>query len=194
MPPSGGYVPTAYRLAFASNIYLDQANSLRGRIATILERTDFGSLTIMFSSEGGNTDQSLALYYYLRSLPVPIRMHAVGHVGSASVPVFLAGHRRTIAPYARFFFHEYDWVFDGRQTLRRIDEAAQRLRSDIETAREIITTRTTSLPPVLLQALDGVTGPVIVTPEEAKTFGIVDEICELGQQDDQGMPVAVWTV
>jgi len=82
---------TEYRLTFASYVDLKEANNLRSRIATILERPDFGALTILFSSEGGSTDQSLSLFNFITDLRISIHMHAVGHVGSASVPVFLAG-------------------------------------------------------------------------------------------------------
>ena len=182
-----------YRLSFASDVYLDQANHLRNRIAAIiLERQDFGSLTVLFSSEGGSTDQSLALYNFIVGLPVPVHMHAIGHVGSASVPVFLGGQRRTAASLTRFFFHEYDWGFTGRQTLRRIDEAVKRLRSDIEMAREIIKARAKASPDVL-DALDGTTAPAILNSEQAKSLGFIDEVCELQQPSADGMPIAVWT-
>ena len=139
-------VKIEYRLVFGSGINLETANNLRSRICQILERPDFGSLVIMFSSEGGSTDQSLALFNFISQLPVSVRMHAVGHVGSAAIPVFLAGTRRTSSLLARFFFHEYDWGFDTRQTLNRIEEAATRLRSDVDLSREIIKTRTQVLP------------------------------------------------
>jgi ATP-dependent protease ClpP protease subunit len=83
-----------YRLAFNGFIYEVSANALRHRIASILERNDCETLTILFSSEGGSTDQGLALYNFIRSLPRAISMHAVGHVGSIGVPVFLAGRGR----------------------------------------------------------------------------------------------------
>ena len=88
-----------YRLVFGGNLHLAEANNLRARICQILDRSDFGSLVIMFSSEGGGTDQSLALFNFISQLPVPVRMHAVGHVGSAAVPVFLSV-RRTLARLA----------------------------------------------------------------------------------------------
>lgn len=182
-----------YRLAFASNINIDTANNLRGRIATILEKPDFGALTILFSSEGGSTDQSLALYNYLSSLPVPIRMHAMGHVGSASVPVFLSCDNRSCATNARFFFHEYDWGFDGRQTLKRINEAVKRLTSDIELARKIIQTRTKADTDIF-QALDGTSAPKILMPEEAKALGFINNILDLGKTGSNSMPIAVWNV
>ena len=142
-----------YRLAFGSGIDGDTANHLRARICQILERPDFGSLVIPFASDGGSTDQSLALFNFISQLPVPVGMHAVGHVGSAAIPVFLAGSRRTSSRLARFFFHEYDWAFDGRQTGQRIEEAASRLRSDVGLSREIINARA-RVPREILQALD----------------------------------------
>ena len=181
-----------YRLAFGSDINTGTANNLRGRICQILERSDMGSLVILFSSDGGSTDQSLALFNFINQLPVPIRMHAVGHVGSAAIPIFLAGGKRTSAPRARFFFHEYDWGFNGRQTLNRIDEAIKRLRSDIELAREIIKTRT-QVPAEVLQALDGQAPSTVISPEEAKAFGLVEDVCDLIESGDNGLRVVVWT-
>lgn len=181
-----------YRLVFGSNIHLAEANNLRARICQILERSDFGTLVIMFSSEGGSTDQSLALFNFIRQLPVPVRMHAVGHVGSAAVPVFLAASRRTCAPLARFFFHEYDWGFTGKQTLNRIDEAVTRLRHDIELSREIIKARA-QIPTDILQTLDGQSPSVILSPEKAKEFGLVEDVLNLSKSGASGMKVAVWT-
>jgi ATP-dependent protease ClpP protease subunit len=181
-----------YRLTFASDISLDAANKLRSRIAEILERSDFGALTILFSSEGGSCDQSLALYNYISALPVRVRMHAMGHVGSASVPIFLASKQRSCARHARFFFHEYDWTFEGPQTLRRITEAVERLSNDIEIARDIIKAGTRAGPDVL-NALDGTGAPKVLEPEEAKALGFVDEICDLSDVNSDGMPFVVWT-
>ena len=181
-----------YRLAFGSIINVETANNLRTRICQILERQDFGALVVMFSSDGGSTDQSLELFNFIRQLPVPIGMHAVGHVGSAAIPVFLAGETRTGSPMSRFFLHEYDWTFKGRQTLNRIEEAVQRLRSDIEISRQIIETRT-QVPGNILEALDGRSTPEILSAEQAKTHGFIDEVLELGQHGLDGMNVSVWS-
>lgn len=182
----------AYRLTFATNITVNSANSLRMQIANALLTPDFGSLTVQFASDGGDTDQSCTLYNFIRLLQTPIRMHAIGHVGSAGLPVFLAGHLRTSEPTARFFVHEYHWTFSGRQTLQRIDEAVQRLRGDIEFARQVIE-RHTKATPDLLDALDGTAGAAVLLPEEAKALGFIDEVCELGNTDADGMPIETWT-
>ena len=181
-----------YRLVFGGDINPSETNILRARICQILELPNFGSLVIMFSSSGGSTEQSLALFNFISQLPVPVRMHAVGHVGSASLPVFLAGRRRTSSPIARFFFHEYNWGFAGQQTLGQIAEAVELLRNDIELAREIIKTRTQS-PPELLQTMDGRSPATIVSPEKAKSFGLVEDVSDLSESGENGMRVAVWT-
>ena len=99
---------------------------------------------------------------------------------------------RTSAPFARFFFHEYHWVFNGRQTLNRIDEAVNRLRSDIELSRKIIETRA-QVPAEILQTLDGRSPSTVLSPEEAKAFGLVEEVGDLSESGDGGMRVAVWS-
>ena len=80
-----------YRIAFGININHDSANTLRARIVGALSQANFGSLTILFSSEGGSTDHSLSLFNYISQLPVPVHTHGMGHIGSSAVPVFLAG-------------------------------------------------------------------------------------------------------
>jgi ATP-dependent protease ClpP protease subunit len=180
-----------YRLSFNAEIYLEQCNNLRSRIATILERKDLGRLVLLFASDGGNTDQALSLYNWLRSLPVEIQIHATGHVGSSAFPVFLAGSYRTCSALSRFFIHEYDWGFTARQTLKRMAEAQQRLRSDIDMARQIIKDRT-SVPDEISKALDGEAFPAVVTPDIALKYGIVSKIGDLGQTGKDGIPVAIW--
>jgi len=185
---------TDFRLSFNGSIHEPQANALRTRIAQILERQDCESLCVLFSSEGGGTDQSVSLYNFLRHLPRPIHMHAVGHVGSTAIPVFLGGHQRTCAPTARFFFHVYDWGFEGRQTLGRISEAMVRLESDIAAARTIVGERTRIPPERLGEMYRSDPKPTIYTPEEARKVGIVSDILLLNPGGQPEPNVAVWTV
>lgn len=184
-------VKIEYRLVFASSITLESANQFRMRIAQVLDQPNFGSLVILFSSEGGSTDQSVALYNYIRALPVTVQMHAMGHVGSAANLVFLGASSRSCNIHTRFFFHEYDWGFDARQTLRRISEAVQRLTNDIELARQIIQTNTNAGTDIL-NTLDGTSAPVLLKPKEAKSLNFIDKILDLGQVGTNGLPPVIW--
>ena len=181
-----------YRLAFGEDINTKTANCLRGRMCEILDRSDFGSIVILFSSSGGSAEQSISLFNFISQFPEPVRMHAIGHVGSAAIPVFLAGSNRTCEPIARFFFHEYNWGFSERQTLFRITEAIEQLQSDIDLSRQIIRNRTNNqVSTDLLQALDGTVSPVIITPEEAKEFALVNDVCSIANTGSNEIDVKV---
>lgn len=182
-----------YRLVFNGSIYEPQANALRARIAQVLEREDCETLTILFSSQGG-TDEGLALCNFINSLPRDIHMHAVGHVGSMAIPVFLAGKPRTCAPFCRFFFHAYDWAFDGRQMSDRIAEALQRLDSDIKLSCEIAQKHTRISAERLASLYGRAPQPTIFTPDQAKECGIVEDIVELRPSRESQGNVALWMV
>lgn len=184
---------THYRLSFNGHIHLNQANEFRNRTATILARDDFESLTYLFASEGGSTDQGLSLYNFIRTLPVPVHMHAVGHVGSMAIPVFLAGRKRTCTPYSRFFFHAYDWGFEGRQMSDRIAEALKRLDSDIQLSCEIAARHTIIDPNLLKEIYGRAPTPTIFSATQAKEVGIVEDILELNPKAENQPGVSVWT-
>jgi len=183
-----------YLLAFNGGIYEKQANALRDRIGQILLQADCENLTVLFSSEGGSTDSGLALYNVIRSLPKPIHIHSVGHVGSMAIPVFLAGHKRTCSPQSRFFFHAYDWGFEGRQISDRITEAMQRLTSDIALSKQIAQRHTTIPTNQLDELYRNSPTPTIFSPEQAKAVGIVEDIIELNPTGAAQPNTVMWTV
>lgn len=183
-----------YRLVFNGGIFQQSGNALRRQIATILQQQNFEDLTVLFSTEGGSTDEGIALYNFIRSLPHPVHMHAMGHVGSMGVPVFCAGTRRTCSPISRFFFHTYDWGFDGRQTLERIDEAVIRLKSDIALSSEIVG-RHSNIPADTLSTYYGTAAtPTVMIPQEAVAAGLCSEILELNPDAEAQADVATWAV
>lgn len=182
-----------HRVYFRHSLYQPAVTTLTATIANILARPDCDDITIIFSSEGGSTDEGLALYNFIRTLKRPITMHAVGHVGSMGLPVFVAGHRRTCSPISRFFFHTYDWGFEGRQTLDRIAEATQRLESDIKLSRSILE-RHTKIPAETLDTVyNRSTQPLIMSPEEAVRLGVVDEVVDLNPEGKVESDVIFWT-
>lgn len=183
-----------HRVYFRAGIYQPATGQFAATIANILARPDCDDLTVLFSSEGGSTDEGFALYNFIRALKRPIHFHAIGHVGSMGLPVFMAAHQRTCSPLSRFFFHTYDWGFEGRQTLDRIAEASQRLESDIKLSREIIERHTRIPAETLAEVYSRATKPLIMTPHDALTTGVVSEIIELNPDGEIQPDVAIWTV
>lgn len=183
-----------YRLVFNGPIKATPGNALRARVAAALEQAGFESLTVVFSSEGGDTREGLALYNFFRSLPEPVRMHGAGHVDSMAVPVFLAGATRTCSPSARFYFHPFSWTFDSSQRLDGLDDVGERFQNDVVSARTIVAERA-GLPPELTETLYGRgSRPVVADPAKALEWGLVDAVEELNPGGDSQPNTALWTV
>ncbi|SEF15221.1 hypothetical protein SAMN05444161_9219 [Rhizobiales bacterium GAS191] len=159
----------------------------------MLEQKDFGSLTVIFSSPGGNTQEGLNLYSFFRSLPVRVRGHAAGHVGSMGIPAFLGAHYRTMSKFSRFFFHPYDWTFPHENVLpERLLEANVHLAGDRDLSRQIVQGNS-NLGADFLDRAYG-TSTEIMTAQEALAAGLVQEIVELNDTGERQPNVKAWTL
>ncbi|MFP5393327.1 MAG: ClpP family protease [Gammaproteobacteria bacterium] len=68
-------------------------------------------IELHMSTEGGNMTAGFALYFFLKSLPLPLVTHNIGSVESVGVAIFLAGHKRYACPGTRFLIHPLHWGF-----------------------------------------------------------------------------------
>ena len=68
-------------------------------------------IELHMSTEGGNMTAGFALYFFLKSLPLPLTTHNVGSVESVGVVIFLAGSKRYACPRTRFLVHPLHWGF-----------------------------------------------------------------------------------
>lgn len=68
-------------------------------------------LELHMSTEGGNMTAGFALYFFLKSLPLPLTTHNIGSVESVGVPIFLAAEQRYACPGTRFLVHPLHWGF-----------------------------------------------------------------------------------
>ena len=68
-------------------------------------------IELHMSTEGGNMTAGFALYFFLKSLPLPLTTWNVGSVESVGVAIFLAGQKRYACPGTRFLIHPLHWGF-----------------------------------------------------------------------------------
>jgi ATP-dependent protease ClpP protease subunit len=68
-------------------------------------------IELHLSTEGGNMTAGFALYYFLKSLPLPLTTYNIGSVESIGVVIFLAGEKRYACPGTRFLVHPLHWGF-----------------------------------------------------------------------------------
>lgn len=60
---------------------------------------------LAFSSLGGATADGIYLYNYLRALPIPVTVHAIGNIASIAVPVFVGAETRVCSQHVLFMMH-----------------------------------------------------------------------------------------
>jgi ATP-dependent Clp protease protease subunit len=68
-------------------------------------------IELHMSTEGGNMTAGFALYFFLKSLPLPLTTHNIGSVESVGVVIFLAAEKRYACPGTRFLVHPLHWGF-----------------------------------------------------------------------------------
>jgi len=107
---NGAATPLLERtLTYVGSIRPPSSNGLRATLCGYVNE-QAQKVTILFASDGGSTDDGIALYTFIKTLPLEITMHAIGLVNSIAIPVFCAGKNRLASKNARF----YSMIIVGR--------------------------------------------------------------------------------
>jgi ATP-dependent Clp protease protease subunit len=119
----------------------------------------------------------LTAYNYLKGMPLPVTVttHNFGSVDSIGVGMYCGGLKRLSVPQARFLIHGVKLLISGAMQLdeKSIEELLKGLRIDTENIAKVIIANTNKS----LSAVQGaMTERIALSPEEAKTWGLVHEI------------------
>jgi len=171
-------IPTHRFLTFLGSIRPPQSNNFR---AGLLSMVNEGAkqITILFASDGGSTDDGIALYTFLKALPIELTMHAVGNVSSSALPVFLAAPNRLASHNAHFFFHNYTWSNGTPETVsdRTLSERSLLLAAALDWTREVIKA-STNITDQDFDSLKLFDQPVLIEPSRAAQYGLITRIEE----------------
>ena len=105
-------------------------------------------IELHMSTEGGNMTAGFALYFFLKSLPIPLHTHNIGSVESVGVMIFLAGQKRYACPGARVLIHPLHWGFGNLVAAdhARVSEWGECLDFDAERYAAIVDEATCGAP------------------------------------------------
>jgi ATP-dependent Clp protease protease subunit len=155
------------------------SNSANMLIHMVTSQAQIGvkDITLVLASPGGDTAAAFAAYNILKTLPINLTTFNVGNIDSAAMLLYCAGkHRYSLpGPGVRFLIHGNSISFGvgmpmdanamdaqtaqlkslNQMVVDAISTVAGKKRSDVEAA---------------------VHGQVILSPEQAKEWGIVQEI------------------
>jgi ATP-dependent protease ClpP protease subunit len=110
--PTGTPVPPAIvskkpvYINFAGQINEAVAQKFMTAVTEIMRIDGPDCLYFLFSSPGGDVNAGVAIYTFLRSLPVPrLVMHNTATIDSVANVIFHAADERYAAPHSTFHFH-----------------------------------------------------------------------------------------
>jgi len=102
--------------------YCDEINPIKVKaimaiFSEIIKTEKPDIIYCLFSSGGGNVEPGIALYNFLRALPVELIMHNTGNIDSIANVVFMAADTRYAATHSSFLFHGVNWNFAANTDL-----------------------------------------------------------------------------
>lgn len=159
---------------------------LMAAISKEIQKPDCDGIYLMLSTPGGNVREGVAIYNFLRGLPVKVTTHNMGNVDSIGNAIFLAGEDRYAAPHTTFMFHGVGFNIERNERLeaKMLRERMDSLKADEKRIADIISNRT-SIEPKKAQKLFYEASTK--TPEWALDNGIIQEVRELSLP--RGQPV-----
>jgi len=170
-------VPTAEHVVINFLLPID-TNSVNMLLAIVNAqvRTGVKKITIVISSPGGDTTAAFAAYNILRNVPAEITTFNAGNIDSAAILIYCAGkHRYSFAAPARFLLHSNALTLGAAVPLdyNFLDAQLQQIRSLNQMVVQVVAASSNKKASEVEDAMHGQT---ILTPEQAKQWGIVQEI------------------
>ena len=139
----------------------------------------------MISSPGGGVADGIAVYNFLRSIPIPVTTYNIGTVDLISNVIFQAGKHRVSYPTSRFMFHGVGFdIQNARFELKQIRERSEAIQNDQAMIADILVRHTKlSVEDVEKLFLEA----AFLRSIDALERGIVDEVADVHLP--LGMPV-----
>jgi ATP-dependent Clp protease, protease subunit len=166
------------RLVIRFNALIDQ-NSIKQLISVVENGLNTGvkQIKLLISSPGGDVQQGISAYNFLKGIPVEIQTHNFGNIDSMATVIYCAGEERFCMPTARFLIHGVKFGSNGPIQLeeKQLDEVVMGLKNDRASIAKIIAENCNKTQTDIEKIMfDGVT----FTPNAAKDLGLVHKISD----------------
>lgn len=154
------------------------ANVIHQTISWFSQEVHRGTKKVKFyiSSTGGDMDSAYRLFDFLKSLPIELETIGFGQVDSAAIILFLTGTNRIATKNCRFLLHEGTFHIGLPSASLHAHEESLKLFKDLKDKNISIIARETGNKVTLVS--NKIAQSTIFNAEEAKKFGLVNEIVE----------------
>jgi ATP-dependent Clp protease, protease subunit len=156
-------------------------NSVTALLRVVSEQTNRGAkkVILLISSPGGDTSAAFTAYNILRHMPIELTTFNTGAVDSAGMLIYCAGRNRYSFPGARFLIHGNSLqgtgaALPGAYTAAFLETEVHQLNSLNQMIVQVVTEAANKKAAPQIAA--AVQSERILTPEEAKEWGIVQDV------------------
>lgn len=131
-------------------------------------------LNLLISSPGGDVDPGIAIYNFLKGLPIEVTIHNYGSCDSIAALIFCAGKSRYTVNNSRFLIHGIGVTIQNQRfNENQLKETLGSIKNQRETISKIIAKECNKkIEDVENDMLKG----IILTPQEAISYGLVTKI------------------
>ena len=171
-------VPVVPIIEFMGLIDNNSALSLMNAVNQHIYNTqNLSKIQIHISSPGGDIISSIALYNYLRSLPVPTRIVNISTVASGAVIVYLAADERFAVKNCNFMLHNLLFPQEFKNLeYHQISHLITNIDDDTKNYVDIYKERTVSAKKQL-DIIEVMKGPLIrISPDQAVEYGMANKV------------------
>ena len=163
-------------ISFIAEIYSRSAAILITALADVAKTHD--EIFLLFSSPGGDAEAGMAIYHFIKALPVPVTIYNIGIIDSIGNVVYQAGSRRLCAETACFRFRgiEFDVDENGGVGYRQTIGSDCLTKKDEETISDFMV-RHTNLEHDDLDRLIRDMGTI--ESHEAEALGVADRVGDI---------------
>jgi len=171
-------------VSFVSQIDLATTSPLIATLSELVNK-NHDEIHLFLSTSCGSVADGIAIYNFIRALPVPLITYNIGQVNSIGNVVYQAGENRIASKTCSFMFHGVGFdIKNARMELKDLRERTQSIENDQGLITNIMVERT-SLP------VDKVNSMFLemenIGADEALECGLTDEVTDFRLPN--GMPI-----
>lgn len=161
------------RINFISGIYPNSVGKLIEIISNEMLKGN-SDIQLVIQSGGGDVDCAIAAYNYIRGIKINVSTYNISRVGSAANILFATGDKRYAFDRSYFFYHNNTLTINTTTTSEEIDLHVQ--------IQEYIKANSYQIAKIALPNIseekvkDFYCKTIMITPSEAKEFGLINEI------------------
>jgi ATP-dependent Clp protease protease subunit len=132
-------------------------------------------VNLLIQSGGGILTDGIAIYTYLKNLPIDISTYNCGFVGSIAILIYLTGNKRYASNLSKFMIHKSTLQFLAPTNIMDVKNRSEITGKDDKNIEEILKSKIKMPEDKWAEYKNA---DLFIMPDEALKFNLIHEISE----------------